>query len=939
MTPRRHRISPLRLIPALFFLLLAGVALLAARLSAESAATTRYVSPAGSDGGANLCLDSAAPCATLARALLVAQPGDTIQPAPGDYHEAGLVIDKAIVIRGEAAATTRLDGDDGDTLLIVTGGEDLTIEGLTLQGGAGRRGGALQGQPGSALTLRGVVLQNNTADQGGAIFADGASLTIEDSRLAANSAGVGGAVYVSGGPLAMARTIVESNEAGAGGGLYIGPAATATVRAVTLAANQAETVGGGVYIQNGAFTMANVVLSANRAAARGGGLFNDGGSAESDYTTWLDNVAPAGAAIATHAGGLTHLGTSILRGSGLCAGPITGVGILSDDSSCGVTAQPATGLDADGRPTYGSNAIDAGPFGPCVAAGALLSDDRRGEPRPAGDGSGAARCDVGAYEFQPRLTIRHVPNMSDGTRFGYSGDLGEFILIAGERPRAVFEAATGSIRISQSQEPGWKLTGISCSGDADNGSLVDVDARGVTVDLDAGESISCVFTSRANRDTIGVSVRGPAGADPTVAFDGGLGTFELRPAGQTDMRSGRLAAGVYSVHAAPPAGWRVAAIACAGDADAGTTTNPAAGLVVVDLDTDEAIGCSFTLAPNGATSLTIRHEVTPAGAAAGASFVYSGDLGVFALQPGVQTTQTFAPSPGLYRLREILHPAWALSQLSCAGDLDSGSILSPEEATALIDLDEGEAITCVFGHVPATSGRGTILIEHAPTPADDTEFPFNGALGDFTLSSPGNPTRAFAQLTPGGYTVRQLTPAGWLLSGITCEGDADNGTTLLPDEATAIIDLDEDEVIRCVYSTARPTQSGAITIIHETTPADETQFRYNGTLGGFNLRAPSRPSRAFIDLTPGSYMVGARPQDGWTLLGITCEGDSDSGSAISLPDRQANIDLDAGEAIVCRFSHVGPGVTVTPAPSPTPPPATATPTAGATVFVYLPIIR
>lgn len=939
MTPRRHRLSPLRLLPALFFLLLAGVALLAARLSADSAGTTRYVSPTGSDGGANLCLNSAAPCATLARALLAAQLGDSIQLAPGEYYEAGLVIDKAIAIRGEAAATTRLDGDGGNTLLIVTGSGSLTVEGLTLQGGAGRRGGALQGQPGSTLTLRRVVLQNNTADQGGAIFADGAGLAIEDSRLAANSAGVGGAIYVSSGTLTMTRSIVESNEAGAGGGLYIGPAATATVRAVTLAANQAATVGGGVYVQSGALTMTNVVLSANRAASRGGGLVNDGGSAVSDYTTWLDNAAPAGAAIAAHAGGQTHLGTSILRGSSLCAGTITGIGILSDDSSCGVAAQPATGLDADGRPAYGSNAIDGGPFGPCLAAGALLSTDRRGEPRPAGDGGGAARCDVGAYEFQPRLTIRHVPNLSDGTRFGYSSDLGDFTLIAGERPRAVFEATPGSIRISQIQEPGWKLTGISCSGDADNGSLVDVDARGVTVDLDAGEIISCVFASRANRDTIGVSVRGPAGTDPAVVFDGGLGTFELRPVGHTDMRSGRLAAGIYSVHAAPPAGWRVAAIACAGDPDAGTTTNPAAGLAVVDLDTNEAIGCSFTLAPNAPPSLTIRHEVTPAGAAADASFVYSGDLGVFALQPGVQMTQTFAPSPGLYKLREILHPAWALSQLSCAGDLDSGSVLWPEEATAFIDLDEGEAITCFFGHVPATSGRGAILIEHAPTPADDTGFAFNGALGDFTLSSPVNPTRSFAQLTPGSYPVRQLTPAGWLLSDITCDGDTDNGTTLLPDEATAIIDLDEDEVIRCVYSAARPTQTGAITIIHDATPADETQFRYNGSLGGFNLRAPSRPSRAFIDLTPGSYMVGARPQAGWTLLGITCDGDSDGGSAISLPARQVDIDLDAGEAIVCRFSHVGPGVTLTPTPSPTPPPATATPPAGATVFVYLPIIR
>lgn len=937
MTSRLHR--PIRLWSGFLLILIVGAAVLAARLSADPAAAIRYVSPSGHDGGgSNLCLDPAAPCSTLARALVVAQANDAIHLSSGEYNEAGLIVDKAIAIRGEDAATTRLDGHGRDTLLTITSSGALTLEGVTLRGGAGRRGGGARAEAGSQLTLRRVTLEGNVADQGGAIYTVGSGLSIEASRLENNSAGVGGALYVGAGTFTMDSSEVSGNTAGAGGGLFIGPDALASLRAVTFTDNRAATVGGGLYVQSGTMTMANVVLRTNWAGGRGGGLFNDGGAVDSAYSTWLTNESPVGSAVA-QTGGQTYLGYSILRGSDLCAGPVTTVGVLADNAGCGAPAEPATGLDADGRPAYGSNAIDAGPVGSCLSGGAALTDDRRGELRPAGNGEGAPRCDIGAFEFQPRITIRHVPNLSDGTHFGYGGDLGDFTLTAGERPRAVFEAAPGAWRFSQTQEPGWKLNAITCTGDQDGGSLIDLPARAVTIDLDAGESISCVFSVRSNRDTIGVNVRGPMETDPVVAFEGDLGAFELQLAGADNMHSGRLDPGFYTINATPPAGWRVTAIACAGDTDGGTTTDPVAGQAVVDLDNRESIGCSFTLAPNNPTTLIIRHEVTPAGAAAGASFVYSGDLGLFALQPEDQPARTFALPAGLYSLHEILHPSWALSQLSCAGDLDEGSVLAPEEATARIDLDEGEAISCIFGHVPATSGRGTILIEHAPTPPDDTNFAFNGTLGEFLLSSPGSPTRTFAQLTPGSYTVRQLTPAGWISSGIVCEGDADNGTTLLLPEATAIIDLDEDETIHCVFGAARPAQTGAITIVHEPTPADETQFRYNGTLGGFNLRAPSRPNRAFVDLTPGSYTVGARPQDGWTLLGITCDGDNDGGSVINGPTRQVTIDLDAGEAIVCRFAHAGPGVTVTPPPSPTPPPPTATPPPGPGATTYLPIIR
>ena len=162
---------------------------------------------------------------------------------------------------------------------------------------------------------------------------------------------------------------------------------------------------------------------------------------------------------------------------------------------------------------------------------------------------------------------------------------------------------------------------------------------------------------------------------------------------------------------------------------------------------------------------------------------------------------------------------------------------------------------------------------------------------------------------------------------------------MLPDDATALIDLDEGEDITCTFTDRRPSATGAITIYHEANPADDLLLRYNGTLGGFSLRAPARPSRVFVDLAPGAYFLNAKPQDGWTLEGIFCEGDADGGSAYNVAGRNVTIDLDAGEAIICRFRHLGPGVTPpTPTPTPTPPPS-PTPPPGQGVRLYLPIVR
>ncbi|WP_203292342.1 Ig-like domain-containing protein [Maricaulis parjimensis] len=60
----------------------------------------------------------------------------------------------------------------------------------------------------------------------------------------------------------------------------------------------------------------------------------------------------------------------------------------------------------------------------------------------------------------------------------------------------------GSYELTQLASEGWDLASISCSGDTDGGSVVDLDNGMVTIDLDAEEEIVCTFANRRNEDFI-----------------------------------------------------------------------------------------------------------------------------------------------------------------------------------------------------------------------------------------------------------------------------------------------------------------------------------------------------------------------------------------------------------------------------------------------------
>ena len=151
----------------------------------------------------------------------------------------------------------------------------------------------------------------------------------------------------------------------------------------------------------------------------------------------------------------------------------------------------------------------------------------------------------------------------------------------------------------------------------------------------------------------------------------------------------------------------------------------------------------------GAT-LTIRHEATPAD---DQDFAYTGDFGPFLLRAPSAAQMSFSPPPGRYRVHELRHPLWTLGSLTCEGDADGGTTVAREEGTVVVDLDAGENVVCVFRHVRAAAGMGSITLVQAAAPPAAVSFAYVGALGAFALTLP-NATWAGLGQPDGGARVR-----------------------------------------------------------------------------------------------------------------------------------------------------------------------------------------
>jgi hypothetical protein len=158
---------------------------------------------------------------TVADAFVGLSAHDHVEVAAGTWS-VSLAPEIPFVLVGTGVDQTILTADHLGPTLVVEGGIDATVADLTLTGGLGDQGGALDCDD-STLTLTRVALVDSLAYQGGGLALNDCTATLSDVDVVGNqSRAQGGGIYLQGGFLTWSHGSVADNSSvlESGGGLY-----------------------------------------------------------------------------------------------------------------------------------------------------------------------------------------------------------------------------------------------------------------------------------------------------------------------------------------------------------------------------------------------------------------------------------------------------------------------------------------------------------------------------------------------------------------------------------------------------------------------------------------------------------------------------------------------------------------------------------------------
>jgi uncharacterized repeat protein (TIGR01451 family) len=163
----------------------------------------------------------------------------------------------------------------------------------------------------------------------------------------------------------------------------------------------------------------------------------------------------------------------------------------------------------------------------------------------------------------------------------------------------------GSYTVTETPAAGWTLTNLVCV-DPDNGSTVDLGTGVASLDLDAGETITCTYTN-SRQASVRLQKSLPDGrfnaADQFTLGITGAGA----PAPVTTSGSGSTATGTVTVGAASLGGtYTLSEVAAAGAALANYTTAYSCSNTLPGGQTPGGSGTSFSVTPAAGDDLTCQ---------------------------------------------------------------------------------------------------------------------------------------------------------------------------------------------------------------------------------------------------------------------------------------------------------------------------------------------
>ena len=181
----------------------------------------------------------------------------------------------------------------GFRLIQIPAGGELTLNDVTLIGGAAGAGGAILDQ--GTLTLNHATVEGNTASEGGGLYvAHGARAQVTGGTFVANrSTGRGGAIANSGSLAVKGAAIAANTSTTQGGGIDDNSGGILTLTDTAVTHNLAGTGGGGIAIfDKGTVTVSGGHIRGNTSQTGAGGVYLAGGSLSLAPSSDITDNAP-----------------------------------------------------------------------------------------------------------------------------------------------------------------------------------------------------------------------------------------------------------------------------------------------------------------------------------------------------------------------------------------------------------------------------------------------------------------------------------------------------------------------------------------------------------------------------------------------------------------------------------------------------------------------
>ena len=293
----------------------------------------------------------------------------------------------------------------------------------------------------------------------------------------------------------------------------------------------------------------------------------------------------------------------------------------------------------------------------------------------------------------------------------------------------------GSYSVSETALTGWDLTSTICVS-----SIGDTETAG-SLELDAGETITCTFTN-IKRGQIFVEKQvvsaDPAAGAVAFTFTPSWGAQFLVSVDGGPVGSELLVPSTYSVSETVPAGWDQTSSSCsdgsavnaislqAGETVTCTFTNTHLGQIIVikDAAPDDPQDFSFDFSQGGSILSSFQLDDDASVSKPKDAKALSNTETIMDLMPGDFTVGEAARMP----------TAWELTGISCISRLGrTNDVDATVFPTALIALAAGDTITCTFTNIKRANIEVYKMVDPNLDASLYTNLEIYSQLFDFTL--------------------------------------------------------------------------------------------------------------------------------------------------------------------------------------------------------------